>query len=139
MKYPFQLKPEDCSLLGQEIFKHLETHQISMRELARQADITQPGLRAACLKRGNPTKNTLQKLSPVLGIPLSELHWMVRENRLRNEYEPDLIDFILSGIETIFKALIAMAEKLPEHSRPSLDELVDLAFDNAENIKSPRS
>lgn len=139
MKYPFQLRPEDCSLLGQAIFKHLETHQISMRELARQTNVTQPGLRAACLKRGNPTKSTLQKLSPVLGIPLSDLHWMVRENRLRNEYEPDLIDFILLGIETIFKALIAMAEKLPEHSRPALDELVDLAFDNVENIKSPRS
>jgi transcriptional regulator with XRE-family HTH domain len=139
MRYPFQIKQEDCSLLGQAIFKHLETHQISMRELARQANVTQPGLRAACLKGGNPTKSTLQRLSPVLDIPLSELQWMVRENRLRNEYEPDLVDFILIGIATILKALKAIAEKMPDDNRLSPDELVDMAFDSAENTKSPRS
>ncbi len=138
MQYPFQLKKEDCSLLGQAIFQYLEKQKISMRELARRSDVTQPGLRAACLKRGNPTKSTLQKLSPVIGIPLSELNWMVRENRLRNEYEPDPIDFLLLCIENIFKSLKAMAEKMPEQSRPPLDKLVDLAFDNAENIKPPR-
>lgn len=139
MQYPFQLKREDCSILGQVIFKHLEKHQISMRELARRSDVTQPGLRAACLKRGNPTKSTLHKLSPVISIPLSELNWMVRKNHLRNVYEIDLVNVLLICIEDILRSLQVMVEKIPEQSRLPLDKLVDLAFDSAEAIMLPQS
>lgn len=63
---------------------------------------------------------------------------MVRENHLRNIYELDLVNILLIYIENIFESLKAMAEKMPEQNRLPLHELVDLAFDNAETIMSPR-
>lgn len=65
--FVLQIKSEDCSLLGKEILKYIEHHRLSMSEMARQAGITQPGLRAIVLKKGSPSKINIDKLARIIG------------------------------------------------------------------------
>lgn len=112
-----QLKPKDCSPLGRLILQHMEEHNISMNQLAKQAGITQPGLRAACLKRTNPTQNTLQKLSKVLGKHPLELYTLAYENRIE-ELQDEATD---NYLDTLLREFFETARELglvPPKSRP---------------------
>ena len=130
-----RLNPKDCSPLGQMILQYMEDHQLSMTELADQTEITRPGLRAMCLKRGNPTKSNIRKLARVMNVPLVEIYRLVCENKIRNAYKPDAIDFILQGFDTIVKVFLELAEKLPEQEKPSDYELLDKALKAIKSIQ----
>lgn len=81
MAVTLQIKHEDCSPLGRLILQYMKDHSVSMNELAKQAHISQPGLRTVCLGT-NPTDATLQKLAQVLGKPALELYNLAHEGRI---------------------------------------------------------
>ncbi len=85
MPAKLQIKQSDCSSLGRLILQHMEENQVSMNELARQAEISQPLLRGACFKGTCPRPETLMKLSRVLGKPHYELYAMACEGKLGNK------------------------------------------------------
>lgn len=112
-----QLKPKDCSPLGRLILQHMEDHNISMNQLAKQVGITQPGLRAACLKGTNPTQNTLHKLSKVLSKHPLELYTLAYENRIE-ELQDEATD---NYLDTLLREFFETARELglvPPKSRP---------------------
>lgn len=128
MRFVLQIKPEDCSLLGQEILKYMEQHQLSMSEMARQTGITQPGLRAITLKGGNPTESNINKLARFMGKRPLELYQLVYEDKLRAMAEPGAIDVLMRIFDDILKAFWKLAGQLPEDKRPSDYELLDKAL-----------
>lgn len=128
MRFVLQIKPEDCSLLGQEILKYMEQHQLSMSEMARQTGITQPGLRAITLKGGNPTESNINKLARFMGKRPLELYQLVYEDKLRAMAEPGAIDVLMRIFDDILKAFCKLAGQLPEDKRPSDYELLDKAL-----------
>lgn len=136
MKFVLQIKPEDCSLLGKEVLKHMEQHQKSMSELARQAGISQPGLRTACLKGTTPTESTLRKLAEVMDRRPLDLYHLVYEDKIRNAFEPDAMAFVLQLFENIYKALCNAVEELPEEKKPSEYKLLNIALKNTKSLES---
>ena len=128
MRFVLQIRPEDCSLLGQEILKYMEQHQLSMSEMARQAGITQPGLRAITLKGGNPTESNINKLARLMVKRHLELYQLVYEDKLRAMAEPGAIDVLMRVFDDILKAFCKLAGQLPEDKRPSDYELLDKAL-----------
>jgi len=128
MRFVLQIKPEDCSLLGQEILKYMEQHQLSMSEMARQTGITQPGLRAITLKGGNPTESNINKLARFMDKRPLELYQLVYEDKLRAMAEPDATDVLMRVFNDILKAFCKLAGQLPEDKRPSDYELLDKAL-----------
>jgi transcriptional regulator with XRE-family HTH domain len=84
-----QIQPENCSPLGRLILQYMKDHSVSMNELAKQAGISQPGLRSACFKGTNPTDSTLKKLSLVLGRPPLELYNLAHEGRLEAKLQDE--------------------------------------------------
>ena len=77
-----------------------------MNALAKQAGISQPGLRAACLKGTNPTDSTLKKFSKVLGKHHLELYVLAYGDRieeLQEEANDNYLDSILREVHDILK------------------------------------
>lgn len=119
-----KIRYEKCSRLGQAILDYMEQHSISMREMAKEVDITHTGLRACCWHKANPTESTLRKLSKVLNVSAEKLLSWVIEDRIRNTYEAGAADFLLQAIEDIIKVLRIVADNYPEDQRPSDYQLV---------------
>jgi len=128
MKFGLQIKSEDCSLLGQEILKYMEKTGLSMRKLASQAGITQPGLRVIILKGGNPTESNINKLARLMGKRPLELYQLVYEDKIRAMAEPDAIDVLIRVFDDLLKSFWKLAGQLPEDKRPSDYELLDKAL-----------
>lgn len=105
MSAPLQIKPKDCSPLGLLILQHMQDHQVSMNALAKQSGITQPGLRAACLKGTNPTESTLKKLSKVLGKHPLELYFLAYGDRIKELQEEANDNYLESLFREIFDIL----------------------------------
>ena len=82
MPAKLQIKPSDCFPLGRFILQYMEENWVSMNELARQADISQPLLRRAWFKGTCPRPEALKKLSRVLGKPHRDLYAMACESRM---------------------------------------------------------
>ena len=78
-----KFQPEDCSVLGRVILKHMRDNRTSLRELSKAAGITHPCLRRICLSQGNPTDSTLRKLSPVLKIQPIELYFLAHGETIK--------------------------------------------------------
>jgi transcriptional regulator with XRE-family HTH domain len=135
MKFVLQIRPEDCSLLGQEILKYMEQHQLSMSEMARQAGITQPGLRAITLKGGNPTESNITKLARVMGKHPTELYQLVYEDKIRSMAEPDAIDRLMTLLMDMYEALRKWAGQLPEQEKPSDYKLLDKALKTIKSLQ----
>jgi len=125
MKFGIKIKPEDCSLLGREILKYMEQHQLSMNKMAHQVGITQPGLRVITLKGGNPTESNITKLARVMGRHPTELYQLVYEDKIREMAEPDAIARLTALLMEMFGSL---RRWIPEQERPSDYELLDKAF-----------
>jgi transcriptional regulator with XRE-family HTH domain len=104
------LQPEDYSLLGKFVLQYAKEHKISMNELARQAGISQPGLRAACLKGACPTDATLQKLSKAIGKPVTELYDLLYKARIE-ELQNSMPDAELPDSFSIFARQLFEAAK----------------------------
>ena len=77
-----QIKPEDCSPLGQFILHYLEQQNLSMNRLADLSGVPQPRLRGACFKGTCPTPETLRKLAKVMGKHHLELYTLAYEGRI---------------------------------------------------------
>lgn len=133
-----ELKAKDCSPLGQLILQHLEDNRMPMTDLADKAGITRPGLRSMCLKRSSPTRTSVEKLSPAIGVPIADLLRLVYRNKIVNSYKPDLIDLILMGFEDVLKALHHWAAEMPESERPSECALLDEAMRTVSNLHPSR-
>jgi hypothetical protein len=128
MKYRLQIKPEDCSRLGQEILKHMEENQISMREMARHVGITHEGLRSCCWHKAIPTELTLRNLSRVLKIPAEQLLKWVYEDKIRYGYQASLADALLQAVEDTIKLIRVLINNYPEEERPSDYEIIEQAI-----------
>jgi transcriptional regulator with XRE-family HTH domain len=135
MRFVLQIKPEDCSLLGQEILRYMERTGLSMRQLAKQAGITQPGLRVIILKGGNPTESNITKLASVMGKHPTELYQLVYEDKIRAMAEPDAIDRLMTLLMDMFEALRKWAGQLPEQEKPSDYKLLDKALKTIKSLQ----
>lgn len=99
-----KIKPEDCSVLGKVILKHMRENRTSLRELSKAAGITHPSLRRVCLGQGNPTASTLRKLSTVLKIHPIELYFMAHGQTIKalaSTTDDKRFKPILDGIDQI--------------------------------------
>ena len=105
-----KIQPEDCSVLGKVILKHLRENRTSLRKLSKAAGITHPCLRAHCLGQGNPTDSTLRKLSKVLNIHPVEMYFLAHGETIK-AVAPTLEDKrfkpILDGIDRIAEKAMA--------------------------------
>jgi|GEM_PF-454132 len=113
-----QIKPEDCSPLGQAILKYLEEQGISMNHLAELAGIPQPRLRGACFKGTCPMPETLRKLAKVMGKHHLELYTLAYEGRI--EKLPTDAEEI--SVDALMRELLETARELGLRvptSRPS--------------------
>lgn len=139
MKFVLQLKPDDCSPLGQLILQYMEAHGLSMNQLAKQVGITQPGLRAACLKGTNPTESTLRKLATVMGEHPVKLYLLAYEERIQAgipSEQADTLDFLRQAFLDIFNALSDGVSRLPEELRPSDSYLVATTLKTIKSLKA---
>ncbi len=139
MKFVLKLKPEDCSPLGQLILQYIEEQGMSMNQLAKQAELTQPGVRAACLKGTNPTETTLRKLALVIGKHPVEIYLLAYGDRIQSGIpceEIDTITFVRQAFIDIFNALSHGVSCLPEELRPSDSELVDTTLKKIKTLKA---
>jgi transcriptional regulator with XRE-family HTH domain len=113
-----QIKPEDCSPLGQFILQYLEEQGISMNRLAELSGVPQPRLRGACFKGTCPTPETLRKLAKVIGKHHLELYTLAYEGRVdaqagdADEVSVDLL------IRELFETARELGLSVPK-SRPS--------------------
>lgn len=117
MSAPLQIKPKDCSPLGLLILQHMQEHQVSMNALAKRAGISQPGLRAACLKGTNPTDTTLKKLSRVLGKHHLELYVLAYGDRIEELQEEANDSYLESLVRELFE-ILRQAGLVSAKSRP---------------------
>lgn len=139
MQFVLRLKPEDCSPLGQLVLQYMEEHDLSMNKLAKQAEITQPGLRTACLKGTSPTESTLRKLSNVMGVHHVQLYLLAYEDKISAgipSEKTDTIAYIRRAFVDIFKALSDGVNGLPEEIRPSDSHLVDTTLKTIKSLKA---
>ena len=135
MAAKLQIKPQDCSPLGKLILQHMEEHNISMNELAKQAGISQPGLRAACLKRTNPTDTTLKKLSKVLGKHSLELYTLAYEDRIEELQDEASDTYLDSLVRELFETAREFGLVPPKSRPPKLNikrALKELGFSSDE-------
>lgn len=137
MKYGLQIKPENCSRLGQEILNHMEKHQISMREMARQVGITHEGLRSCCWHRAMPTEATLRKLAGVMGKPPEQLFRWVYRDKIKYGYEAGVAEALLQAIEEAIKVIRLLVNDYPPDKRPSDYEIIEQALNQTLKIFKP--
>jgi len=134
-----QIKPEDCSPLGQFILQYLEENGISMNHLAELSGIPQPRLRGACFKSTCPTPETLKKLAKVIGKHHLELYTLAYAGRIEQLPE-DAND---SSLDSLMMELFETARELGltvPRVRPSKAKirkaLLELGF-HSEKDESP--
>jgi len=130
-----RIKLEDCSPLGKLLLQYMEENNISMNELAKQAGISQPGLRAACLKRTNPTDTTLNKLSKVLGKHPLELYTLAYEGRIEELQDEASDNYLDSIIREVFETARELGLVPPKSKPPKINikrALKELGFGSDE-------
>ncbi|MBA3920254.1 MAG: XRE family transcriptional regulator [Nostocaceae cyanobacterium] len=134
--FGLQIKPEDCSLLGLEILKYMEDTGLSMRSMAKQVSITQPGLRVMILKGGTPTESSIIRLARAMSKHPTELFQLVYEEKIRAMAEPDAIDRLMTLLMDMFEALQKWAGQLPEQEKPSDYKLLDKALKTIKSLQN---
>jgi len=108
MSARLQIKPEDCSSLGQFILRYLEENSISMNRLADLSGVPQPRLRGACFKGTCPTPETLRKLARAMGKHHLELYTLAYEGRIE-QVPADADD---SSLDLLVRKLLETAREL---------------------------
>ncbi|MFB2936801.1 helix-turn-helix domain-containing protein [Aerosakkonemataceae cyanobacterium BLCC-F154] len=137
MKYGLQIKPEQCSRLGQEILKYIEENQLSMSEMARRVGITQPGLRECCWHRAMPTEATLRKLANLMGKPPEQLLKWIYEDKIKYGYEAGVAEALLQAIEDAIKVIRILVNDYPPEERPSDYEIIEQALNQTLKVFKP--
>lgn len=113
-----QIKPEDCSPLGQFILHYLEEQGISMNRLADLSGVPQPRLRGACFKGTCPTPETLRKLAKVMGKHHLELYTLAYEGRIEKLPEDNTDNSLDMLMRELFETAREMGLIAPT-TRPS--------------------
>ncbi len=106
-----------------------------MNELAKQSGISQPGLRAACLKRTNPTDTTLNKLSKVLDKHPLELYTLAYEGRIEELQDEASDNYLDSLMREVFETARELGLVPPKSRPPKLNikrALKELGFGSDE-------
>lgn len=106
-----------------------------MRKLAREAGMTQPGLRVIILKGGNPTESNIAKLARVMGKHPTKLSQLVYEDRIREMAEPDAIERLVKLQMDMFEVLHQWAGELPEQEKPSDYQLLDKVLKTIKSLQ----
>lgn len=135
MNFGLQIQPEDCSLLGKEILRFMEETGWSMRKIAREVGISQPGLRVIILKGGNPTESNIIKLARVMSKHPTELSQLVYEDRIREMAEPGATDRLVKLQMDMFEVLHRWARELPEQEKPSDYQLLDKTLKTIKSLQ----
>jgi hypothetical protein len=112
----------------------MEDNQISMCEMARRADLSQPGLRACCWHKAMPTETTLRKIARVLKLPPAQLLKWVYEDKIRYGYQAGVADALLQTVEDTIKVLQITTNNYPEDKRPSDYQIIEQALKQTLNI-----
>ncbi|MEE3717411.1 helix-turn-helix transcriptional regulator [Tumidithrix elongata RA019] len=108
MPAKLQVKPDDCSPLGQFVLQYLEEQGISMNRLADLSGVPQPRLRGACFKGTCPTPETLRKLARVMGKRHLELYTLAYQGRI-DHLPQDAAD---SSLDLLMQDLLETAQEL---------------------------
>jgi Helix-turn-helix len=126
-----QIKPEDCSPLGQLIFQYLETQAISMNRLAELSGIPQPRLRGACFKGTCPTPETIRKLARAMGKHHLELYTLAYEGRVEHlpeDANDDSLDMLMRELFETAREMKLVAPKLRPSKSKIRKALMELGF-----------
>jgi hypothetical protein len=126
-----QIKPEDCSPLGQHILQYLAEQSISMNRLAELSGIPQPRLRGACFKGTCPTPETLRKLARVMGKHHLELYTLAYEGRIEQQPEDandNSLDILMREMFETARELGLKAPATPPSKAAIRKALMDLGF-----------
>ncbi len=126
-----QIKPEDCSPLGQFILQYLDNQGISMNRLAELAGVPQPRLRGACFKGTCPTPETLRKLAKVIGKHHLELYTLAYEGRIENlpeDSEENSVDLLIRELFETARELRLVAPKARPSKAKIRKALLELGF-----------
>ena len=141
MPAKLQVKPEDCSPLGQFVLQYLEEQGISMNRLAELSGVPQPRLRGACFKGTCPTPETLRKLSKVMGRRHLELYTLTFQGKIEQlpqEVTDSWLDLLT---QELFETAQELQLSLPT-TRPSKAKirkaLLELGFQEEQKL-SPDS
>lgn len=137
MRYGLQIKPEQCSRLGQEILKYVEDNQLSISEVARRVGISQPGLRACCWHGVMPSEAILRKLASLMGKPPEELFEWVYRDKIKYGYEAGVAEALLQAIEEAIKVIRILVNDYPPDKRPSDYEIIEQALNQTLKIFKP--
>lgn len=137
MRYGLQIKPEQCSRLGQEILKYIEDNRLSISEVARRVGISQPGLRACCWHGVMPTEATLRKLASLMGKPPEELFEWVYRDKIKYGYEAGVAEALLQAIEEAIKVIRLLVNDYPPDERPSDYEIIEQALNQTLKMFKP--
>ncbi len=124
--FVLQIQPEDCSLLGKKIFKYMEQRQLSVCRMARQVNITQPGLRAIALRGGNPKKVNIDKLALVMETSPLELYQLVFIDKLKEITNTS--EVLVEEFYQLVRIFQRYAATIPVEQRPSDYKLLTEAF-----------
>jgi plasmid maintenance system antidote protein VapI len=108
MPAKLQVKPEDCSPLGQFVLQYLDEQGISMNRLADLSGVPQPRLRGACFKGTCPTPETLRKLARVMGKRHLELYTLAYQGRI-DQLPQDTTD---TSLDLVMQDLLETAKEL---------------------------
>jgi transcriptional regulator with XRE-family HTH domain len=126
-----QIKPDDCSPLGQLILRHLEEHGISMNRLAELSGIPQPRLRGACFKGTCPTPETLRKLARVLRKHHLELYTLAYEGRMEKlpeDVNENSLDMLMRELFETAREMGLVPPKIQPSKAKICKALLDLGF-----------
>jgi hypothetical protein len=126
-----QIKPEDCSPLGQFVLRYLAEKEMSMNSLAELAGVPQPRLRGACFKGTCPTPETLRKLAQVMGKHHLELYTLAYQGRLDplpTEADRVPLDLLLQDLLNTAQELHLIAPSQPPSPAKIREALLLLGF-----------
>lgn len=126
-----QIKPEDCSPLGQLILHYLENQGISMNHLAELSGIPQPRLRGACFKGTCPTPETLRKLARVMDKHHLELYTLAYEGRIEKlpeDANEQSLDMLMRELFETAREMKLMAPKKQPSKSQIRKALIELGF-----------
>ncbi|PSB29711.1 helix-turn-helix domain-containing protein [Stenomitos frigidus] len=126
-----QVKPDDCSPLGQLILQYLEEQCISMNRLAELSGIPQPRLRGACFKGTCPTPETLRKLARIIGKHHLELYTLAYEGRIEKIPEDannDSLDLLMRELFEVAREAGLVAPKKRPSKAKIRKALMELGF-----------
>lgn len=142
-----KLREEDCSAFGRLILQYLKDNpKTNMSQLARQVEMSRPGLGWICLKRNNPDEETAKRIAQVIGVDLTKIARLVHENKLETMaslngltyvinsnkklvVRPIPVEDAIAGLNAIFHAFHYITRSVPDVEKPTDFQIYKLTFE----------